>query len=180
MPDRQKSEQERINQLIGEISRHRYLYYNERPEISDAKYDSLEDEFRETDPENPLLFKIGIDSSELFTKREHIIPMMIDVLNTNKITIQEVRKMGGKLEVEIDGKKVKLSFCITGSLENFKPRSKAEELVIRLGGIVKKNVTKDLHYLVTNSDEPTKKYLAAQSQENTQIISEAGFIKMTE
>ena len=61
MPDRQKSEQERINQLVGEISRHLYLYYNEQPEISDAKYDSLEDRLREIDPENPLLFKIGID-----------------------------------------------------------------------------------------------------------------------
>jgi DNA ligase (NAD+) len=75
MPDRQKSEQERINHLIDEISRHRYLYYNESPEISDAKYDILEDKLRELDPKNPILFKIGVDSSELFTKREHIIPM---------------------------------------------------------------------------------------------------------
>ncbi len=80
---------------------------------------------------------------------------MKKVLNTNKIKIEEVRKTGGKLE----GK----SFCITGSLENFKPRSKAEELVIKHGGIVKKGVTKDLDYLVTNSDEPTKKYVTAQS-----------------
>ena len=79
--------------------------------------------------------------------------------------------MGGKL----DG----ISFCITGSLENFKPRSKAEELVIKLGGTVKKNVTKDLNYLVTNSDEPTKKYTTAQGQENTEIISEDEFMKMT-
>jgi DNA ligase (NAD+) len=80
--------------------------------------------------------------------------------------------MGGKLEG--------ISFCITGSLENFKPRSKAEELVIKLGGTVKKGVTKDLNYLVTNSDEPTKKYITAQGQENTEIINEDEFLKMVE
>lgn len=63
MPDRQKSEQEQITYLIEEISRHRYLYYNEQQEVSDAKYDTIEDELRELDPENPILFKIGIDSS---------------------------------------------------------------------------------------------------------------------
>ncbi|GAH02201.1 unnamed protein product, partial [marine sediment metagenome] len=76
MLDRQKSKQEQIRYLTKEISRHRYLYYNEQPEISDAKYDSLEDELRELDSENPILFKIGVDSSDIFTKRNHIIPMM--------------------------------------------------------------------------------------------------------
>ncbi len=80
--------------------------------------------------------------------------------------------MGGKLEG--------ISFCITGTLENFSPRSKAEELVIKLGGIVKDRVTKDLNYLVTNSDKATNKYKAAQSQPNTEIISEEEFMKMVE
>ena len=62
MLERQKSNQERIKYLVEEIKRHRYLYYNEQPEISDAKYDILEDELRELDPENPILFKIGVDS----------------------------------------------------------------------------------------------------------------------
>ena len=66
---------EKIEYLIKEISRHRYLYYSAQPEITDAKYGALEDELRELDPENPILFKIGVDSSELFTRREHIIPM---------------------------------------------------------------------------------------------------------
>ena len=97
---------------------------------------------------------------------------MEELLNTNKITIKGVKNMSGKLEG--------ISFCITGSLENFKPRSKAEELVIKLGGTIKKNVTKDLNYLVTNSDEPTKKYTTAQNQDNTEIISEDDFLKMVE
>jgi DNA ligase (NAD+) len=99
---------------------------------------------------------------------------MQDVLDTNKISIksEEVRKTGGKLEG--------ISFCITGKLENFDPRRKAEELVRSLGGIVKGSVTKDLNYLVTNSDEPTTKYKAAQSQDNTEIINEEEFMKMVE
>lgn len=44
MAERQKPNQERITYLVEEIKRHRYLYYNEQPEISDAKYDTLEDE----------------------------------------------------------------------------------------------------------------------------------------
>ncbi len=67
--------EERIFYLVKEIERHRYLYYNEQSEISDAKYDALEDELRNLEPENPILFKVGVDHSELFTKREHIIPM---------------------------------------------------------------------------------------------------------
>ncbi|MFW9771530.1 MAG: NAD-dependent DNA ligase LigA [Promethearchaeota archaeon] len=65
----------RIEYLVNEIQRHRYLYYNESPEISDAKYDALEDELFQLDPKNPILYKVGVDHSELFTKREHIIPM---------------------------------------------------------------------------------------------------------
>ena len=54
-----QDKKERIEYLVKEISRHRYLYYNDQPEISDAKYDALEDELRELDPDNPILFKIG-------------------------------------------------------------------------------------------------------------------------
>ena len=75
MSERPNNVEERILYLVKEVERHRYLYYNEQPEISDIKYDSLEAELKDLDPENPILFKIGVDHSELFTKREHIIPM---------------------------------------------------------------------------------------------------------
>ena len=45
MPEKQ-NEKDRIAFLVKEIERHRYLYYNEQPEVSDAKYDALEDELR--------------------------------------------------------------------------------------------------------------------------------------
>ncbi len=97
---------------------------------------------------------------------------MLEVLKANKIKIRS-RKMGSN---KLDGK----SFCITGSLEHFKPRAKAQESVIENGGIVEKSVVGSLDYLVTNSDDPTKKYLKAQSQENTKIISEEEYLKMIE
>ena len=75
MTERQSKTKERILILEKEIQRHRELYYNEQPEISDAKYDSLEDELKKLDPDNSILFRIGIDRSELFTKVRHIIPM---------------------------------------------------------------------------------------------------------
>jgi len=68
-------DKEKINFLVQEINRHRDLYYNSTPEISDAEYDELENELRNLDPNNPILFTVGADSSEIFTKKEHIIPM---------------------------------------------------------------------------------------------------------
>ena len=114
MPERQKSEQEQINYLIEEISHHRYLYYNEQPEISDAKYDMLEDELREIDPENPLLFKIGVDSSEIFTKREHIIPMMSqDKVTQPQEFIKWAKKRNYKVflvQFKLDGISIELQY----------------------------------------------------------------------
>ncbi|KKL62057.1 hypothetical protein LCGC14_2189040, partial [marine sediment metagenome] len=75
MAERQRNQEKRIIFLESEIQRNRVLYYNEQPEISDAKYDSLEDELKKIDPDNSVLFRIGVDRSELFTKEKHIIPM---------------------------------------------------------------------------------------------------------
>ncbi len=70
-----KKTQKKIAELEQKILRHRDLYYNKTPEIADAEYDILEDQLRKLDPKNPILFQIGADSSELFEKKEHIIPM---------------------------------------------------------------------------------------------------------
>ncbi|MBY8984926.1 MAG: NAD-dependent DNA ligase LigA [Candidatus Lokiarchaeota archaeon] len=114
MLDRQKPDQERINYLVEEISRHRYLYYNEQTEISDAKYDTLEDELRELDPENPILFKIGVDSSEIFTKREHIIPMMSqDKVTQPQEFLKWAKKRNYKLflvQFKLDGISIELQY----------------------------------------------------------------------
>ncbi|MFW9939400.1 MAG: NAD-dependent DNA ligase LigA [Candidatus Thorarchaeota archaeon] len=114
MLERQKSNQDRIDYLVEEIKRHRYLYYNEQPEISDAKYDALEDELRERDPENSILFKIGVDSSELFTKREHIIPMTSqDKVTTPQEFLKWARKRNYKtfiVQFKLDGISIELQY----------------------------------------------------------------------
>ena len=70
------TKEDRIRYLEDQINYHQDLYYNNQPEISDTKFDLLEDELRKLDPNNSTLFSVGVDSSELFTKKEHIIPMM--------------------------------------------------------------------------------------------------------
>ena len=68
----------RVEWLEKKISRHRELYYNERPEISDAEFDALEDELRELDPENPVLGQVGAvaDAGTVgLPTKEHKIPM---------------------------------------------------------------------------------------------------------
>ena len=112
--DKVQDKKERVEYLVKEISRHRYLYYNAQPEITDAKYDALEDELRELDPENLILFKIGVDTSELFTKREHIIPMT----SQDKVTSPEefnkwARKRNYKtfiVQFKLDGISIELQY----------------------------------------------------------------------
>lgn len=171
MTEKQENIKDRIQFLVKEIERHRYLYYNETPEISDAKYDALEDELRALDPENPILFKIGVDRSELFTKREHIIPMSSQ---DKVITPLEFKKWAKKRNYTlfIIQFLIKLSFCITGALETFKNRAEAQQFIQDHGGIAKSGVSKTLSYLVTNSTEPTAKYVKAQEL-GVKIITEA-------
>lgn len=110
----ERQNEERIKYLVEEILRHRYLYYNEQPEISDAKYDALEDELRELDPDNPILFKIGVDSSELFTKREHVIPMSSqDKVTTPAEFTKWARKRNYKvylIQFKLDGISIELQY----------------------------------------------------------------------
>ncbi|MBA7675699.1 DNA ligase [subsurface metagenome] len=109
-----KEQEARIQYLVKEIKRHRYLYYNKQPEISDAKYDVLEDELQVLDPENPILFKIGVDSSELFTKREHIIPMTSqDKVVDPKDFMKWARKRNFKtflIQFKLDGISIELQY----------------------------------------------------------------------
>jgi DNA ligase (NAD+) len=71
------SQQERIERLEREVSRHRDLYYNGQPEISDAEFDALEDELRNLYPESSVLAGVGapVDSQVGLPAKEHKIPM---------------------------------------------------------------------------------------------------------
>ncbi len=49
----------RIEELENKIIYHKSLYYQGRPEISDADYDRLEEELKAIDPLNPILSLVG-------------------------------------------------------------------------------------------------------------------------
>lgn len=97
-----------------------------------------------------------------------LYPDMKALLDTNKIKIQEKAQ-----SMKLKG----LSFCFTGKLNTIK-RDVAEQLVKDLGGQPKNSVVSNLSYLVTNSTDPTAKYIKARNQTNTKIITEEDFIKM--
>lgn len=53
----------RIKKLEELILKHKALYYQGRPEISDHEFDQLEEELKSIDPENPILNVVGSTSS---------------------------------------------------------------------------------------------------------------------
>lgn len=48
-----------VKELESLIKKHKILYYQGRPEISDPEYDKLEDQLRKLDPQNPTLALVG-------------------------------------------------------------------------------------------------------------------------
>lgn len=53
----------RIQTLEKEIIKHKALYYQGRPDISDSEYDKLEEELKKLDPKNPTLLIVGSTTS---------------------------------------------------------------------------------------------------------------------
>jgi DNA ligase (NAD+) len=75
---------DRIDQLAHDLRHHKQLYYSGEPEISDAEYDALEDEFRRllaehpdlTPADNPLEQVGGELAGELYADARHKVPML--------------------------------------------------------------------------------------------------------
>ncbi|MBU0927114.1 MAG: NAD-dependent DNA ligase LigA [Spirochaetes bacterium] len=65
----------RIPELEALIAKHQDLYYNGKPELSDAEFDELWDELARLAPESPVLAGLGKDSSDGFPKARHVLPM---------------------------------------------------------------------------------------------------------
>lgn len=68
---------ERIAKLASEIIRHRRLYYNGKPEISDPAFDFLFQELKELDPTNYAITGIGapVEDNSEWLKANHEMPM---------------------------------------------------------------------------------------------------------
>lgn len=61
----------RIQELEKLILHHKERYYRGHAEISDEKYDHLEDELKKLDPSNPVLQLVGFKQTEATNKVEH-------------------------------------------------------------------------------------------------------------
>lgn len=70
----QRSKQ--IADLSHAIMHHRYLYEKGIPEISDARFDQLEDELRELSPNHPALKSVGLEPDQDAPKVSHEEPML--------------------------------------------------------------------------------------------------------
>ncbi len=111
----------RIKDLEQKIIKHKTLYYQGKPEISDFEYDAIEEELRTLDPTNSILDMVG---TEFFTgeKIEHEHKM----LSLNKTyKLEDLIKWKGDEELvstfKIDGSSCSLVFK-AGKLQIAKTR----------------------------------------------------------
>lgn len=98
------SKAEKVKSLELEILKHKNLYYQGKPEISDYEFDKLEEELKDLDPNNPVLSFIG-SSFFVGEKVEHASKM----LSLNKTYKLE------ELERWMDSEEVISTFKIDGS-----------------------------------------------------------------
>lgn len=104
-----------IKGLEEDIRRHRLLYYNEQPELSDAEFDELVERLKELDPGSGVLAEVGapldLDQAGLPTK-EHRIPMgSLDKVTQEKLELW-VEKTGPLFLVQekLDGISLELEY----------------------------------------------------------------------
>lgn len=111
----------KIKELESEILRHKALYYQGRPEISDADYDKLEDDLKKVAPHSQVLNLVGSITSNQ-DKVKHS-PKMLSLAKT--YSLEELKKWVGKRKVvsvqKIDGVSCSLVYR-KGQLEVAKTR----------------------------------------------------------
>ena len=106
---------EQLKALEEDIRRHRRLYYNKKPELSDAEFDELIAKLKELDPGSEALAEVGapidLDQVGLPTK-EHRIPMgSLDKVTEEKLELW-VEKAGPLflIQEKLDGISLELEY----------------------------------------------------------------------
>lgn len=92
-----------IKELENQILRHKALYYQGRPEISDHEYDRLEEKLKKFSPNNPILSIVGTKASS-----SHKLKHDTKMLSLNKTyKLDELAEWIGEAEVvsayKVDG-----------------------------------------------------------------------------
>ncbi len=64
-----------VSELAEKILKHKRLYYQGKPELSDREYDSLEDQLKQVEPNHPVLQIVGSDQLSS-NKVVHATPML--------------------------------------------------------------------------------------------------------
>lgn len=131
-----------IEEIVGKLTEARELYYNsENPIMSDLEFDSLEEQLKEKDPENPYFTSVGIapDVSEKKTgKIIHKIPM----LSMGKAKeISHIEKWIKKLDLPEDQ-----VFCIQPKIDGLSAtchynNGKLEYVATRGDGAIGQNIS---------------------------------------
>ncbi len=132
------------------------------------KYKSIDKLMNATEAELLAIKEIGPETASSivnFFKEE-----------ANRKEIEELRKLGVKMEHEEEEGKLKGKiFVFTGTLKDFS-REEAKEIVEKLGGIVSNSVSKNVDYVVVG-EKPGSKYEKAKEL-GIKIINEEEFKKL--
>lgn len=143
MPESKKEAKHRIHELVTEINRHDYLYYvQDKPEISDLKYDTLFKQLLELEKHNPELVapdsptqRVSGQVSKVFKEIRHSLPMLSldNTYNEEEFSdwhARVVKALGDEdfelaVELKIDGVSLSLGY-VNGSLKTGATRGDGE------------------------------------------------------
>lgn len=112
---------DKIKQLEQDIIKHKNLYYQGKPQISDFEYDAIEEELKKLDPTNPVLNMVG--SAQFSSEKIEHGKKMLSLNKTYKL--DDLIKWAGTEEVlstfKLDGSSCSLVYK-QGKLEIAKTR----------------------------------------------------------
>jgi len=90
-------------------------------------------------------------------------------IKQKKISVTPIPKQNNKKAFEGQ------VWCVSGSLDNFRPRSKALDIIVENGGYVVPAITANVTHLLSNGDMYTTKFEKAK-RKGIKIVEEKQFI----
>lgn len=97
-----------------------------------------------------------------------------DQIEATELTIKTVEKSAQSENLPLKGKK----YVITGTVKQFKNRTKLQKFIEERGGKVVSTISKNVDYLINNNSASTSAKTLKAKQLNIQIITEEEFLQM--